>query len=56
MTAPRTARVERATQETRIVCVVNLDGTGTRRVSTGIGFLDHMLESFAAHSRIDLEL
>ncbi|MHC4262350.1 MAG: imidazoleglycerol-phosphate dehydratase HisB [Planctomycetota bacterium] len=56
MKPQRIARVERRTKETRIVCQVDLDGTGTRAVSTGIGFLDHMLEAFAAHSRIDLEL
>lgn len=56
MKPQRTARVDRRTKETRIVCQVDLDGTGTRAVSTGIGFLDHMLEAFAAHSRIDLEL
>jgi imidazoleglycerol phosphate dehydratase HisB len=56
MKPQRTARVERRTKETRILCQVDLDGTGTRAVSTGIGFLDHMLEAFAAHSRIDLEL
>ena len=52
----RTARVERNTKETRIRAVVALDGTGEAKVSTGIGFLDHMLEQLARHSLIDLEL
>ncbi len=55
-TAPRTARVERQTLETRITCRVELDGTGTGTVDTGIGFLDHMLTALARHSGIDLEL
>ncbi len=40
----RTARVSRKTKETEIEVEVNLDGTGQYEVSTGIGFLDHMLE------------
>jgi imidazoleglycerol-phosphate dehydratase len=52
----RTAKVERSTKETRISVAVNLDGTGAYRVSTGIGFLDHMLEQLSRHSLIDLEL
>lgn len=53
---PRTATVERSTAETNIECSVNLDGTGTAQVSTGIGFLDHMLTALARHSRIDITL
>ncbi len=53
---PRTATVERSTAETNIVCTVNLDGTGIALVSTGIGFLDHMLTALARHSRIDITL
>lgn len=52
----RTARVERNTNETRITAAVALDGTGVYTVSTGIGFLDHMLEQLSRHSLIDLEL
>ncbi len=54
--AARTARVERNTKETRISVEVNLDGTGDYDVSTGIGFLDHMLEQLSRHSLIDLRL
>jgi imidazoleglycerol-phosphate dehydratase len=52
----RTASVERTTHETRIAATVNLDGRGVYSVSTGIGFLDHMLEQFSRHSLIDLEV
>ena len=52
----RTASVERSTNETKITAIVNLDGTGTYSVSTGIGFLDHMLEQLSRHSLIDLEV
>lgn len=54
--AARTARVERNTKETQISVEVNLDGTGDYDVSTGIGFLDHMLEQLSRHSLIDLRL
>jgi imidazoleglycerol-phosphate dehydratase len=50
----RTASVERYTKETQISVSLNLDGTGTYDVSTGIGFLDHMLEQLSRHSLIDL--
>ncbi len=50
----RTAKVERNTKETQIAVEVNLDGTGTYDVSTGIGFLDHMLEQLSRHSLMDL--
>lgn len=52
----RRAAVERSTKETRIRVAVNLDGTGQYSVSTGIGFLDHMLEQLSRHSLIDLEI
>lgn len=52
----RTASAERSTSETTIRVVVNLDGRGTARVSTGTGFLDHLLELLARHSLIDIEL
>ncbi len=50
----RTARVERETTESKVVVEVDLDGTGRHEVSTGVGFYDHMLVSFARHSLIDL--
>jgi imidazoleglycerol-phosphate dehydratase len=57
MFAPaRTAHVERRTKETVISAEVNLDGTGRYEVSTGIGFLDHMLEQLSRHSLIDLRV
>lgn len=54
--APRTGTVERKTAETSIAITVNLDGTGAYDVSTGIGFLDHMVEQFAKHSLIDVTM
>jgi len=56
MSKNRTAKVERATSETRIQCALDLDGSGTSKLDTGIGFLDHMLGSLAKHARFDLEL
>ncbi|MEQ1496869.1 MAG: imidazoleglycerol-phosphate dehydratase HisB [Novosphingobium sp.] len=50
----RTARIARKTHETDILVEVNLDGTGAFDVSTGIGFLDHMIEQFSRHSLIDI--
>ena len=52
----RTATVERKTKETQIRVEINLDGNGEYNVSTGIGFLDHMLEQLARHSLIDVSL
>ena len=56
MSDQRTATIERVTKETRIRAAVNLDGTGIYDVTTGIGFLDHMLEQLSRHSLIDLSL
>lgn len=50
----RTAHVERMTRETKIVLTLNLDGSGKAEVDTGIGFFDHMLNSFARHGFFDL--
>ena len=50
----RKARVARKTHETVIAVEVDLDGTGRYEVSTGIGFLDHMIEQFSRHSLIDV--
>ena len=50
----RTAKVVRATAETDIGIFVDLDGTGTADVETGVGFFDHMLDALARHSLIDL--
>lgn len=52
----RTGEVSRKTKETDISVWLNLDGTGASEISTGIGFFDHMLESFAKHSLIDLKV
>lgn len=54
MSTARTARIERKTHETDILVEVNLDGAGAYDVSTGIGFLDHMIEQFSRHSLIDI--
>jgi imidazoleglycerol-phosphate dehydratase len=50
----RTGSITRTTHETDIAVGVNLDGTGAYDVSTGIGFLDHMIEQFSRHSLIDI--
>ena len=50
----RTARIERATKESKVLVELDLDGTGRADISTGVGFYDHMLGSLARHSLIDL--
>src|ERR1700738_4148873 len=52
----RKASLRRTTKETDVEVAVDLDGTGLATISTGIGFLDHMLELLARHSRIDLRI
>ena len=50
----RTARVERATKESRVVVELDLDGSGENDIDTGVPFYDHMLAAFSRHSLIDV--
>ena len=52
----RTAALTRTTSETAITVCLDLDGTGTAQVATGVGFLDHMLTALARHALFDLEV
>ncbi|HXF06934.1 MAG TPA: imidazoleglycerol-phosphate dehydratase HisB [Candidatus Acidoferrales bacterium] len=52
----RTARIERATLETRISVELNLDGSGVSRLATGLAFFDHMLDQIARHGAVDLAI
>ncbi len=52
----RKASVKRTTKETDVAVAVDLDGSGAASIATGIGFLDHMLDLLARHSRIDLDI
>ncbi len=52
----RKSKISRRTRETDIETVLNVDGAGTGRISTGIGFMDHMLELFARHGKFDLSV
>jgi imidazoleglycerol-phosphate dehydratase len=53
---PRTATIQRDTNETRIRLTVDLDGTGRADVTTGLGFFDHMLTLLAGHALVDLTI
>jgi imidazoleglycerol-phosphate dehydratase len=50
----RTGRIERATNETKVLVTIDLDGHGATDISTGVGFYDHMLASFGKHGLFDL--
>lgn len=52
----REASFERVTKETNITCKLNLDGSGMGNINSGIGFFDHMLNSFAKHANFDLDV
>ena len=52
----RTAKIKRDTAETRIALSLDVDGTGQSKISTGIGFFDHMLTLFSRHGCFDLEI
>jgi imidazoleglycerol-phosphate dehydratase len=52
----RTAHIRRETRETTIDLTLDIDGTGISEISTGVGFLDHMLDSLARHARFDLTI
>ncbi len=52
----RTAELSRKTRETDIQIKLDLDGTGKGQISTGIGFFDHLLDAFAKHCAIDLQV
>ncbi|OJT97266.1 MAG: imidazoleglycerol-phosphate dehydratase [Rhizobium sp. 63-7] len=55
-TSSRTASISRKTNETSVSVSVNIDGTGTAKISTGVGFFDHMLDQLCRHSLIDMEI
>ncbi len=56
MSTARTASINRQTAETKISLELNIDGTGTSRIESGVGFLDHMLTLFAKHGLFDLNI
>ena len=56
MSTQRTAEFKRNSKETKIRCVVNVDGTGKSKISTKIDFLDHMLDLFTFHGFFDIDL
>jgi len=52
----RTSQITRKTSETEVTLALNIDGRGQSEISTGVGFMDHMLELFAKHGRFDLNI
>lgn len=52
----RTGRIERQTAETKVLVEIDLDGSGNTDISTGVGFFDHMLESFGKHGMFDMTI
>ena len=52
----RTSEIKRKTNETDVVLKLNIDGAGASSIETGVGFLDHMLTLFSAHSHFDLQI
>jgi imidazoleglycerol-phosphate dehydratase len=56
MSESRSAAIVRKTNETSVSVSVNIDGTGTSKISTGVGFFDHMLDQLSRHSLIDMEI
>ena len=52
----RTAEVSRNTLETQIVASINIDGTGVSQLSSGLGFLDHMIDQIARHGMMDIKI
>ncbi|MEO9296255.1 MAG: imidazoleglycerol-phosphate dehydratase [Nitrososphaera sp.] len=56
MAAARKARIERATKETSVTVEVNIDGSGTTKIKTGLAFIDHLITSIGKHAMIDITL
>ena len=52
----RVAKIDRQTKETQIAVELNLDGSGTSDIKTGVGFFDHMLDLLSRHAAIDLKV
>ena len=56
MTGPRSARIERATGETKVLVELDVDGAGVTRTDTGVPFFDHMLAQLGKHASMDLSV